>query len=296
MASRRLARLALALYPLAYRRRYGEEMAALLEDAGGSPGTALDLVRGAIRAHLWPERAVAGEVRDDDRLRLGISAVLFCWVLFTVAGLALYKTTEGGSFGGDAAPGLLGGVHLAIQILAGVGSLAIVLGAARPVVAALRQGRERPEVRRAVRLAGASAAAFAGATVALVAVAASGLAPGLDALILTAWLTVALAAGVGCAFAARHGLFATAVPDPALRFAAACAAIVAAAMAGIVTLLAVYLVDILVVAPDLAGESNGPLGGPSVGVSLALQLAAMAALTLPAGLGAWRARPEPRGR
>ncbi len=45
--SARLARLALALYPLAYRRRYGEEMATLLEDSAPSAATIVDLLRGA---------------------------------------------------------------------------------------------------------------------------------------------------------------------------------------------------------------------------------------------------------
>jgi len=288
--SARLARLALALYPLAYRRRYGEEMEALVEDTGASPRAVADLARGAVRAHLRPEPALADAVGRDDRLRLGISAVLLCWVLFAVAGLALYKTTEGSSFAGTGAPGLLGGVHLAIQILAGLGSLAVVLGAAPLVVAALRQGKERPEAHRAARLACVSVTIFAGASAALVAIANAGLglASGVEALILAAWALVAIAAGVGCVLAARRGLFAIEVPNAALLVAAGCATVVAAAMAGIVALLAIYLVDLLVVAPDLAGEPNGPLGGPSVAVSLAVVLAAMAGLTLAAGRSAWR--------
>jgi hypothetical protein len=296
--SARLARLALALYPLAYRRRYGEEIEALVEDAGASPRAVADLARGAVRAHLRPEPALAEALDRGDRIRLGVSAVLFCWVLFAVAGLALYKTTEGSSFAGTAAPGLLAGVHLAIQILAGLGSLAVVIGAAPLVVAALRQGRERPEARRAARLACASVALFAGASGALVAIANAGLglASGVEALILTAWALLAVAAGLGCVLAARRGLFAIRVPSAALRFAAACAAVAAPAMGGIVVLLAVYLVDLLVVAPDLAGEPNGPLGGPSVAVSLGIALAAMAALTLPAGRCAWRGAAAAYGR
>jgi hypothetical protein len=86
-------RTAAVLYPLAYRRRYGEEMATLLEDSPVSAGTVVDLVRGAARAHLRPEPAVAAEVGPDERLRLGLGSVLLCWVLFALAGLAFYKTT-----------------------------------------------------------------------------------------------------------------------------------------------------------------------------------------------------------
>jgi hypothetical protein len=42
----------LRLYPPAWRRRYGAEMADLLDELPGGPGVALDLVREAGRAHL----------------------------------------------------------------------------------------------------------------------------------------------------------------------------------------------------------------------------------------------------
>ena len=51
-----LARAALALYPLAYRRRYGQEMGALLEDSPVTPAVLVDLLGGAVRAHLRPSR------------------------------------------------------------------------------------------------------------------------------------------------------------------------------------------------------------------------------------------------
>lgn len=288
----RLARLALALYPLAYRRRYGDEMAALIEDSGPSSGAVIDLLRGAAGAHLRPEPAVAAEVGPDERRRLGLSAVLLCWVLFSAAGLGLYKTTESRAFeGGVEGGGVLHLAHLAIQVLAGLAALAVVLGAAPLVLAALRQGRERPGARRATRLACGCVATFVAATVALVLVAQAklGLPAGVEALILAAWSLLALACGIGCALAARRGLFAIAVPRRALDLATGCAALVAVAMAAIVVLAGVYLVALVVGSPELAGEPNGPLGVPSAGVSLALQLAAMIAFALPAGLGARRA-------
>jgi hypothetical protein len=121
----RLARVALILYPLAYRRRYGEEMATLLEDSSVSAGTVVDLVRGAARAHLRPEPAVAAEFGPDERLRRGLGSVLLCWVLFALAGLAFYKTTETGGPEGGGGPGLLGALHSAIQILAAFGSVSV---------------------------------------------------------------------------------------------------------------------------------------------------------------------------
>jgi hypothetical protein len=124
----RLARLALTLYPRTYRRRYGEEMATLLEDTTPSPAVIVDLLRGAARAHLRPEPAVAAEVGPEERLRRGLGSVLLCWVLFVLAGLALYKTTENGASGAGGEPGLLGALHLCIQVLAALGSAAVIVG------------------------------------------------------------------------------------------------------------------------------------------------------------------------
>ncbi len=314
----RLARLALALYPFAYRRRYGEEMEALLEDSGASPYAVADLLRGAVRAHLRPEPAVATTVDRDDGVRLALSSILLCWVLFAVAGLGLYKTTETRSLEGPGAPGLLGGTHLAIQILAAIASLAVVIGAAPPVVAALRQivggsasglrvegRRSGPrqagaprEVRGAVALAAVSVAAFVAATAALIAVAnvGAGLADGVGALVLAAWSLIALACGIGCALAARRGLLAIEVSPRALARARASATLLVAAMVGIAALVAVYLVDLEATAPGLSGGANGPLGVPDVALSLSLLLIAMAALAVPAALSTTRAWRPPAAK
>jgi len=59
---RRLAGLALALYPLAFRRRYGQEMRALLDETPPGVHTVLDLLRGALAAHLRPPAGLGGVV------------------------------------------------------------------------------------------------------------------------------------------------------------------------------------------------------------------------------------------
>lgn len=60
--TRRLARLALSLYPLAFRRRYGQEMRALLDQTPTKVPAVLDLFRGALVAHLRPAGTAAGLV------------------------------------------------------------------------------------------------------------------------------------------------------------------------------------------------------------------------------------------
>ena len=74
----RLARLALRLYPLAYRRRYGEEMLALLEDEPPRARAVLDLLRGALLAHLRPADGPSGVVDPTDRVRAGIDSARDC--------------------------------------------------------------------------------------------------------------------------------------------------------------------------------------------------------------------------
>jgi hypothetical protein len=292
MASARLARLALALYPLAYRRRYGEEMAALVEDQGASPRAVADLARGAVRAHLRPEPAVAGTLERDDRVRLGVSAVLLCWALFAAAIFAFAKTTEEPAFRAAAsAHVVLGDAHLALQLFFVLASAAFLLGAAPLVVIALAQAQERPGVRRAALAAVGWVAVLIAATAALVLVANHAPAPSEAArtALLIGWVCVAIACALGCALAARRGLFATAMPAPALRIAAACAAVVAAAMVGIALATLAYLIGLITTATALASTPNGPLGTPDVRISLLLLLAVMVAAAVPAALGAKRA-------
>ena len=46
----------IALYPRDWRRRYGEELAALLETGGLSAWDRIDMIRGAVDAHLHPSQ------------------------------------------------------------------------------------------------------------------------------------------------------------------------------------------------------------------------------------------------
>jgi hypothetical protein len=290
--SARLVRLALALYPLAYRRRYGAEMAALVEDQGASPRAAVDLARGALRAHLRPEPAAAGALGRADRARLGLGAVLLCWVLFAAAISAFAKTTEDPAFRAAASTHtVLGGAHLALQLFFVLASAAFLLGAVPLVVLALAQARKRPAVRRATFAAIGCVAALVAATAAVVLVANHDPAPseGARAAVLAVWVCVGVACALGCVLAARRGLFAAAIPAPALRLAAVCAAVVAAAMAGIAVATLAYIVGLVTTATGLASTPNGPLGNPDVRVSLLIVLAVMVAAAAPAALGAARA-------
>src|SRR5512134_2311550 len=53
----------LALYPRAWRRRYGDEFLALLEETPASPRLVADCLWGAADAHLRPQVEDAGETQ-----------------------------------------------------------------------------------------------------------------------------------------------------------------------------------------------------------------------------------------
>ncbi|HEY5053274.1 MAG TPA: hypothetical protein VII45_07685, partial [Solirubrobacterales bacterium] len=166
---RRLARATLVLYPLAFRRRYGAEMLALIEDSPPSSGATFDLLRGAVLVHVRPSAGISAALSPEDRLRATSSGVLACWIVFAVAGFGFYKTTEDHPFSkaGDAHLAL-GGAHVAIQALAALASIAVLAGALPLVLAALHQARHVRPLRRATGLAVGSVALFAISTATLV--------------------------------------------------------------------------------------------------------------------------------
>lgn len=73
--TRRAARFTINLYPLAFRRRYGDELLALLEQTPVRLRTPLDLLLGALDAHLRPFEGLTGALSIGERLRASASGV-----------------------------------------------------------------------------------------------------------------------------------------------------------------------------------------------------------------------------
>jgi len=274
--SRALARALLQLYPMAYRRRYGEEMRALLDQTPVRAMTLADLLRGALAAHLRP---AAAALSPADRVRASASAVLACWVAFAAAGFGFYKTTEGARFAaiGTTHP-LLGDAHLAVQALAIGASGAVVLGALPLIAAALAQARRQPRLRMVLMLPILAVLVFAVLTALLVLVAHS---QGSDhpntvgggAFIV--WGLAGLGCGALCVAASRRALFSVSLGPPRLLIALLCSSLVSAAMIAIALAGAVYAIALQTDASNLAATPNGPLGVLSTGSSLIGQLGVM---------------------
>lgn len=289
--TRRLARLALGLYPLAWRRRYGEEMRALLDETPPRAATVLDLARGALVAHLRAPRSTDDVLDAGDRLRATASAQLACWVVFAAAGFGFYKTTENAPF---AAHRLLGGTHAAVQALAVIASAAVLVGALPLILTALAQARRRPDLRRLVALPVIAVAVFAALTAALV-LAAHATTPRRTSIAahgaFIAWELAALACGAVCVVGARRALFAVSVDRRWLLTALASGTVVTAAMVLITIAVVIHAIALPIATPALAAEPNGPLALTSTAVSLveqAIVMAIAAALAVTTTRRGWR--------
>lgn len=158
----------LALYPKAWRRRYGEELDALIlemhadgRDTG--PRMRVDLLRAAARERL------RGGGDPSRQVRGGASLVLWAWALFVIGGAILAKTSEHWQ---QALPGAAA-AHVAFSaftVIAVVVAAAVVAGIAIPAPAVWRLLRSGgwTRVRRRVLRASALTATVILATVALV--------------------------------------------------------------------------------------------------------------------------------
>jgi hypothetical protein len=277
--SRRLAALTLALYPLAFRRRYGDEMRALLTETPAGAPTVVDMLRGALLAHVRPAAGLADTVDAEDRLRASASGVLACWVAFAAAGIGFAVTTEDSPFRGAAhRHPLLGEAHVAIQALAVVASLVVLIGALPLVLSALAQARRRRGLRMLVSVPIVAVLAFAGLTALMAWIASSQHAhhaTGASRAAFIVWMLAGLACGAVCVIYSRRVLFAVPVARRRLVGAYACGALITATMLTMAFATALYALALAIDASRLAGTPNGPFAAPNVSVSLALQLVVM---------------------
>lgn len=167
-AGRRSARL-LRWYPDAWRRRYGDELAALIEDELGDGAPTARLRVSLARAGLAERARHSGLVGHSrparERVRAGALVVLAGWTAAMVAGAVFAKTSE--HFSLSAPPAALAtarGAFVAVVVLGVVGAASVLAGAvvALPAaVAYLRSGGwasvRGPIVRAAVVTAAAAA-------------------------------------------------------------------------------------------------------------------------------------------
>ncbi|MBV9819981.1 MAG: hypothetical protein JOZ07_16745 [Solirubrobacterales bacterium] len=277
----------LSLYPEPWRERYGEEMAALLDETPPSIAAILDLLRGALSAHLRPLAPAA----PATRARGTIAHVLGCFIVFCVAGSGFAKTTENDD-DTEHVHRLLGISHSFILVAAVIAAGALALAAAPLAIASLAHARRtrEPNLMRLIATPPAAIGMFAGSVGLLVlwlnahhhrAGAGGWLLLGLCAL-------CAAAGGFACWAAPRAIMRRIDIPRSAFAMSVPAMALVALCMAVIALATAVFLVGIIADAPHVGAAGNGPGQLVDVTASIAIQLAVMLALSAVAACSAAR--------
>jgi hypothetical protein len=277
----------LSLYPEAWRERYGDEMCALIDDSPPSAAAILNLLRGALTAHLRP----LGTSVPASRARGTISYVLGCFIVFCFFGAGFAKTSENFDYTERAHP-LLGVSHAVILIAAILAAGALMLAAAPLVIASLVQARRtrEPALIRLIAVPPAAIAVFAGSV-------------GLLALWLNAhhhragaggWMLLALcvlcaaAGGFACWVAPRALMRRIEVPPSTFAFSVPTIGLVALCMVAVAVATCVFLVGIVADAPHVGASGNGPAQLIDVTTSIAIQCTAMLTLSAAAVFSATR--------
>ena len=121
-------------YPRSWRARYGDELAALLDDEYGRSAPArirLSLVSGGLRQRARQSGLTGDAVPAADGVRAGALVVLVAWIAFVVAGASFAKFSEHFD---EALPHSLGAHHVpdlaftVLQALAGAASILVAAG------------------------------------------------------------------------------------------------------------------------------------------------------------------------
>jgi hypothetical protein len=252
---------ALALYPLGWRERYGEEMRELLDSGPARLRTLIDLLRGALDAHLHPS---AVEAAPLERMRGTVAATVCCWIAFVLAGSSFQKATEDVPFrAAGHSHALLGTSRAVVVALALLASAALALGALPLLLAIGRQLREEPRgpLLWAVAAPVIAVVVVGGVTTAIVS--------SVTGTITThptwqwgvlAWVLLVVAAACVCALGARAALMRARLSERELRPGVAGAWLAARAMAALTITVAAYGAALVIDDPTVAGAADDPFG------------------------------------
>jgi hypothetical protein len=130
-------RVALRLFPVAWRERYGGEFGALLDETRATPPVLFDVLVAAVDAHVHPTGPRRRWPLMIERVRLSELVVFSSWVVFVVAGLAFQRMTEGPPFSVVASSYPAVGLAYAAIVAGAVISLLAVVAAGVPIAVAI---------------------------------------------------------------------------------------------------------------------------------------------------------------
>jgi hypothetical protein len=266
----------LELYPQAHRQRYGDELRALLEQEPVTLTTLLDVMLGALDAHLHPGGLLASA---PNRVRGAISNAIALWLALIIVGAGFAKTTEDAPFRtAEAAHPVLGDARIAVSVLAGAASAIVVVAGAPIALSIVRQAwKERSRVlRRAVLtpVLGIAALALATGALSLIARHVHGNGSLLGHLAFVVWIGLVVVVAGACALCARAAIGRARLHPAALRLAKCGIWLLTQLMLLLTAATALYVIALTVYAGGLQGLSSGPLDLPT-GANLAGEVVAM---------------------
>ena len=135
-------------YPAAWRERYGDELASLIEAESDGGRVSLRVTVNVIAAgsaqRLRSSGLAGDEVPPERRIRTGVLLVLSSWAAFVVAGLGFAKSAEHWqAISPQPDHGVPAAAYDGVLLAATLGTFAVLLGivlTARPLVAFLSAG------------------------------------------------------------------------------------------------------------------------------------------------------------
>ena len=136
-SERLLARIALKLYPPAWRERYQTEVKAMLDDSGGGPRAALSLAWRALPAWIWPPSHLHDR---DGRTRSALGTLLVAGSMLAGVGLVFAQLTQLQGFDARGNP-LVIGAYVVFDAAMAIAALAGAIGALPLWLVMLRRAR-----------------------------------------------------------------------------------------------------------------------------------------------------------
>jgi hypothetical protein len=279
-----LARAALALYPPAWRARYGEEVRGLLEDSGGGLRAAAGVACRAVPAWIWPPQHLFDR---PARMRASLATAGVAWSVLTGLGLVFAQLSE---FQGDRPSGhpVVGWSYAVFNAAVAVSVLAVAAAGLPLWLLMLRRARREHRVRDAAYLllpVAAPAAYLAALAITVPRIrGADGVSPPWFLGVILAGFAAAAVAAAGPGLALRR----MGPRGPALRLAAAGAGLAVTAMVIAAAASTIAATGLYSWARDFAGYHNG--GALGVYLALVVTSATVAAVSAARGARAALAR------
>jgi hypothetical protein len=281
-----------ARYPSGFRERHGDELLAWVEERGLGLLVAIDLVRGALDAHLHPDLVAERRIpmSEPQRLRGVVLGVLCGYTAFALAGIGYQKLTEYDDFVAAAHHHAAVGAAFDAVVGASLVALAAMLAAGLPIgLAAVREALAgRRELIAPLAVVAISALWFAGGLV-LVASRARSLPAGqMDSVAgiggMLANFVLAIAVGLaGAVVAVRRA----SLPTRLLGFAAVAAVVATVAMVAMLAATLTWGLALRAADPALFHGADG-LRASSTSRSWAAIVGLMALATAVAGVACVR--------